>query len=174
MYRFAIAGVVIIIFLSQTPQTEAHFFGETKRVDEYQIVFAPYPTNPVAGSNSTYLNFSVLYNGTNIVNVYAALVVADKQSGAPVGQIPYKLYEFSDISFPYIFSEPGTYTVTLQTRITGDDKYQATPLEASFDLQVDSPYALSIPFDELILFYMTPAAAAIAGIAIYLHSKKKL
>jgi hypothetical protein len=31
-----------------------------------------------------------------------------------------------------------------------------------------------VPFDELMLFYVTPAAAVIVGIAIYLHSKKKL
>lgn len=171
MYRIAMASLVIMILLSQTLRAEAHFFGQTKRVDEYEIVFAPAPASPVAGSNSTYLNFSVLYNGSNIVNVNAALVVADKQSDMPVGQIPYRLYEFSDISFPYTFSEPGSYVVTLQTRITGDDKYQATPLEVSFDLDVGGR---GIPFDELVLFYVTPAAVAIAGVAIYLHSKKKL
>ena len=154
-------------------QADAHFFGATKYLDNYQITFAPYPFNPVAGSDST-LNFSVLDNGSNIFNIHSAVVVVEKSSGTPVGQIPYKLYEFSDVSIPYIFSNPGDYVVTLQTRITGDEKYQTTPLEASFDLTVENPNGLRIPIEELMLFYITPAAIAIAGIAIYLHSKGKL
>jgi hypothetical protein len=60
--------------------------------------------------------------------------------------------------------------VTLQTRIIGDEKYQANPLQASFDISVGN----QVPFDELMLFYVTPAAVAITGIAIYLRSKKRL
>jgi hypothetical protein len=85
--------------------------------------------------------------------------------------VPYKLYEFSDISIPYRFNETGDYVVTLQTRITGDEKYQASPLVASFDIPVSNQL---IPFDELMLYYVTPTAVAIAGISIYLHFKKKL
>lgn len=173
MLKFVVflVGVLVLFHLGQA---DAHFFGATKQVDNYQIVFAPYPFNPVAGSNSTYLNFSVLDNGSNIFNIHSAVIIVEKSSGTPVGQIPYKLYEFSDVSIPYSFSNPGDYVVTLQTRITGDEKYQATPLEASFDLTVESPNGQSIPIEELMLFYVTPAAIAIAGIAIYLHSKGKL
>jgi hypothetical protein len=148
-----------------------HFFGATQDIDKYQVVFAPYPLNPVAGSNSTLLNFSVLENNTNIYNIHSALVVTDKQSGDIVGQVPYRLYEFSDITIPFTFDDTGRYVVTLQTRITGDEKYQASPLVASFDISVGNEF---IPFDELMLFYITPAAVAIAGITIYLHSKKRI
>jgi hypothetical protein len=99
------------------------------------------------------------------------MVVTEKQSGKIIGQIPYKFQEFSDVTLPYSFNETGTYVVTLQTRITGDEKYQNTPLVASFDISVGNQL---IPFDELMLFYVTPATVAVAGIAIYLHSKKKL
>ncbi len=148
-----------------------HFFGATKDVDGYQVVFAPYPSTPIAGSNSTVLNFSVLQNDENIYNIHSALIIRDKQTGDAISQIPYRFYEISDISIPYTFNETGDYIVTLRTMIIGDEKYQATPLEASFDISVGGQY---LPFDELMLFYITPAAVAIAGIAVYLHSKKKL
>jgi len=88
-----------------------------------------------------------------------------------VDQIPYRLYEFSDITIPYTFNYTGNYVVTLETRIVGDEKYQASPLVASFDISVGNG---SIPFEELMLLYVTPAAAVIAGIVIYLHSKNKI
>jgi hypothetical protein len=97
--------------------------------------------------------------------------VTEKQSGDIVGQVPYKFQEFSDINIPYNFNNTGDYVVTLQTRIAGDEKYQDRPLVASFDISVGNQL---IPFDELMLFYVTPATAVVAGIAIYLHSKKKL
>jgi hypothetical protein len=162
---------ICVIFLSQTGLAYAHFFGATKNIDNYQVIFSPSPSTPIAGDNSTSLNFSVLENNTNIYNIYSALVVADKQSGDIVGQVPYKIQEFSDITIPYNFNDTGDYVVTLQTRIAGDEKYQDSPLVASFDISVGNQL---IPFDELMLFYVAPATAAVAGIAIYLHSKKKL
>jgi hypothetical protein len=148
-----------------------HFFGATQDIDGYQVIFAPYPSTPVAGGNSTVLNFSVLRDGDNIYNIHSALVVSDRQSGEIVGQIPYRLYEFSDITIPYTFDDIGRYSVTLETRIAGDEKYQASPLVATFDITVGNEF---IPFDELMFLYVTPAAVAIAGITIYLHSKKRI
>jgi hypothetical protein len=164
-------AVVIVILIGQTGETYGHYFGATKNIDNYQIIFSPTPATPIVGDNSTSLNFSVLENNDNIYNIYAAMVVTDKQSGRVIGQTPYKFQEFSDISVPYAFNATGDYVVTLQTRIPGDQKYQANPLSASFDISVGNQL---IPFDELMLFYVTPAAVAIAGIAVYLHSKKKI
>jgi hypothetical protein len=162
---------IYIIFLSQTGLAYGHFFGATKDIGNYQVIFSPSPSVLIAGDNSTSLNFSVLENNTNIYNIYSALVVTEKQSDNIVGQVPYKFQEFSDINIPYNFNNTGDYVVTLQTRITGDEKYQDSPLIASFDISVGNQL---IPFDELMLFYVTPATAVVAGIAIYLHSKKKL
>jgi hypothetical protein len=162
---------ICVIFLSQTGLAYAHFFGATKNIDNYQVIFSPSPSTPIAGDNSTSLNFSVLENNTNVYNIYSALVVTDKQSGDIVGQVPYKIQEFSDITMPFNFNHTGDYVVTLQTRIAGDEKYQNSPLVASFDISVGNQL---IPFDELMLFYVAPATAAVAGLAIYLHSKKKL
>ena len=167
---FIVLAICIIVII-QTGVAYGHFFGATKNIDNYQIIFAPNPSTPIAVDNSTSLNFSVLENNANIYNIYAAMVVTEKQSGDIVDQIPYRFQEFSDITIPYSFNDTGTYVVTLQTRIAGDEKYQEDPLVASFDISVGNEL---IPFDELMLFYVAPATAAIAGIAIYLHSKKKL
>ena len=163
--------LAICIFVIQTEVAYGHFFGATKNIDNYQVIFAPNPSTPIAGDNSTSLNFSVLENNSNIYSIYAAMVVTEKQSGDIIAQMPYKFQEFSDITIPYTFNDTGTYVVTLQTRIAGDEKYQNNPLVASFDISVGNQL---IPFDELMLFYVTPATVVIAGIVIYLHSKKKL
>jgi hypothetical protein len=163
--------IVLVVFVNHTGVSYGHFFGATKNIDNYQVIFAPSPSTPIAGDNSTSLNFSVLENNSNINNIHTALVVTEKQTGEIIGQVPYKFQEFSDITIPYTFNETGTHVVTLQTRISGDEKYQDNPLVASFDISVGNQL---IPFDELMLFYVTPATVVIAGIAIYLHSKKKL
>jgi hypothetical protein len=157
-------GVVIVVVY-------AHFFGATKNIGSYQVIFVPSPPTPKAGDNATSLNFSVLENNSNIYNIYTAMVVTEKESGDIIAQVPYKFQESSDITIPYTFNDTGNYVVTLQTRIAGNEKYQDNPLVASFDISVGDQL---IPFDELMLFYVTPATVVIAGIVIYLHSKKKL
>lgn len=147
--------------------------GKTVNIDDYQIAFLPSLSTIYAGNNSTLLNFSVMKNNTDIYNIYSALVITDKRDGKVVGQIPYRVYEFSDITFPYTFQNATDYTVTLLTRITDDERYEATPLVASFEVTVADPNML-IPFDELMLFYVTPPTVAAAGIAIYLHTRKKI
>jgi hypothetical protein len=177
MYRLSsstsssIVIVICIFIVTQTGVAYGHFFGATKNIDNYQVIFAPIPSTPIAGDNFTALNFSVLENNSNIYNIYSAMVVTEKESGDIIAQVPYKFQEFSDITIPYTFNDTGTYIVTLQTRIAGDEKYQDNPLVASFDISVGNQL---IPFDDLMLFYVTPAAVAIVGIAMYLHSKKKL
>lgn len=179
MFQSALVGLMILMLaLSaamavQNNRAYAHFFGgKTVSIDNYQVVFLPSPSSPYPG-NSTSLNFSVLENNTNIYNIHSALIITEKRSGKIVEQIPYKLYEFSDITIPYTFQNATDYSVMLQTRITGDEKYQAEPLVASFNISIIDPRLL-IPFDDLMLFYVTPAAVAVAGIAIYLDLRKKL
>lgn len=174
MFRLslAVAAAIIVVIAMQTNLAYGHFFGAAKDVDGYQVIFSPSPSTPVAGSNSTLLNFSVLKDGINIYNIHSAVAITNR-SGAIVDQIAYRPYEFSDITIPYAFERPGDYAVALHTRIAGDEKYQADALVASFDISVADPNQL-VPFDELMLFYVTPALVVITGIAIYLHSKKKL
>jgi hypothetical protein len=175
IFRLALFIFLAFVLVGlNTNSAKAHFFGATKVVDNYQIIFMPEPSTPYAGDNSTLLNFSVLDNGTNIVGIYSAVVITERNSGSIIGQIPYRQYEFSDFTIPYAFQKPGIYVVTLETRVIGDEKYQATPLVGSFDIVVEDPSRRSIPIDELMLLYVTPAAAVIAGLVVYLHSKKKL
>ena len=166
-----VLAICILVIQTGVIVAYGHFFGTTKNIDNYQVIFAPNPSTPIAGDNSTSLNFSVLENNANIYNIYTAMVVTEKESSDIIAQVPYKFQEFSDITIPYTFNDTGAYVVTLQTWIAGDEKYQDNPLVASFDISVGDEL---IPFDELMLFYVTPATVVIAGIVIYLHSKKKL
>ncbi len=151
----------------------AHFFGATKKVDNYEIVFQPFPFVPFVGDNSTTLNFSILdNNNSNVKNIYAALVIKERNTGNVLGQIPYKFYEFSDISFRYPFQHVGNFVVTLEAKINGDPKYQDNPLISNFEISVNDLRQM-IPFSQLMLYYVTPSTAAVAGVAVYLISRKK-
>lgn len=158
---------MIALLLFAAKPAEAHFFGAAKNIDGYQVIFAPYPDNPAIGQNST-LNFSVLQNGANLYNIHAAVKV-QKSNGEFVLQEPYRQYEISDITVPYVFKEPGDYKITIEARIPDDSK-QSQPLTAAFDMTIFS----GLPLDELLLYYVAPAAAAVAGIAIYLHSRNMI
>ena len=67
-----------------------------------------------------------------------------KETGDLVKTFPFKLYEFSDMTFPYTFPKSGTYVVTLNSKINGDPVYSTTPLVVDFDLPVRSGSSASI------------------------------
>ena len=159
------------ILSSQNNLAYAHFVGTTRTIGDYRIVFQAFPFVPFAGENST-LNFSILdKDNLNVNNVYAALIIKEKNTGRVVKQIPYKFYEFSDITFPYKFQNNSDYIATLESRISGDPKYEARPLIANFDISVGkSP--ISLPFNELMLYYVTPAVVIPTAILMYLRYNK--
>jgi hypothetical protein len=80
---------------------------------------------------------------------------------------------YSDITFPYKFSNNSEYLITLETRIIGDPKFQTQPLTASFDLIVGDQ--TSGYFKMIMIYFVTPVCAAIIGaILIYeLRWKRK-
>ena len=153
----------------------AHIFTDTqgtvvtKNIDSYQLAFRPFPNIPVVNDNSTKLNFSLMENKTDVYNVFVSLIIKDRDSNV-IEQIPYKFYEFGDISLPYTFQNVGDYILTFHARINGDPKYEVTPLTASFDISVVNPS--EIPFIAWIIS-LTPIIAAIAGIVIYIDFFKK-
>jgi hypothetical protein len=153
----------------------AHIFTDTqgtvvtKNIDNYQLAFRPFPNIPVVNDNSTKLSFSLMENKTDVYNVFVSLIIKDRNSNV-VEQIPYKFYEFGDISLPYTFQNVGDYIITFHARINGDPKYEVTPLTASFDISVVNPS--EIPFIAWIIS-LTPIIAAIAGIVIYIDFFKK-
>jgi hypothetical protein len=151
-----------------------HFFGTTKKIGDYQIVFAPYPPLPFARDNSTILNFSILdKDNQNVNNIYASLIIKNKMNSSVVQNIPFKFYEFSDISFPYTFKKTGDYLVTLLIRISGDPLYSENPLSIDFDISATDANQ-AIPTNELIAYYLLPASAVIAVIVVYLRRQNKI
>jgi hypothetical protein len=132
-------------------------------------VFQPFPIVPEANENST-LNFSILdKDNANVNNVYAALTIREKNTLKVVTQIPYKFYEFSDIAFSYKFRNNTDYMASFEAKINGDPKYHDNPLVSNFDISVRKKAGML--FDELILYYVMPIAAAVAAITIYIFSK---
>jgi hypothetical protein len=142
-----------------------------KTIDnKYQIAFQLYPKFASAGQNST-LHFDILdENGSNLIGVYAALVMKEKKPGTIVEQMPYRFYESSDISIPYKFHDNSDYVATLLTRITGDSKYLATPLQADFDIPVGQTITIS---PNGLLLMVVPFTSALVGGIIFVFKKKK-
>ena len=180
IFYIFIAAVILsdinaIIHQEKNLLVYAHIFTDTqstavtKNIDNYQIDFLPVPNILSVNDNSTKLNFSLLENNTDVYNVFVSLIIKDRNSNV-VEQIPYKFYEFGDISLPYTFQNVGDYTITFHARINGDPKYEVTPLTASFDISVVNPS--QIPFIAWIIS-LTPIIAAIAGIVIYIDFFKK-
>jgi hypothetical protein len=165
---------IIIHEEKNLPLAYAHIFSDTpntitKNIDKYQVVFLSYPSVPLPNDNSTRLNFSLMENKTDVYNVFVSLIIKDRNSGNVVEQIPYKFYEFGDITLPYTFQNVSDYIITFQARINGDPKYEDNPLIANFDISVMSG---EIPFIGWIVT-LTPIIAAIAGIVIYLDFSRK-
>lgn len=175
-FRHLLMFLVLLIFSINigSQSTSGHFFGTTKNVGNYQIVFAPYPPLPFAGDNSTLLNFSILdKENQNVDNIYASLIVKTKENGSTIQNIPFKFYEFSDITIPYTFKEIGDYQLSLLIRINGDPTYSQNPIAADFDISAANPNQI-IPMNELILYYLVPALVVIAIIVVYLRRKNKI
>ena len=181
LYFYIFIGAVIlsdtnaIIDQEKNHLAYAHIFTDTqgtvvtKNIDNYQLAFRPFPNIPLVNDNSTKLSFSLMENKTDVYNVFVSLIIKDRNSNV-VEQIPYKFYEFGDISLPYTFQNVGDYIITFHARINGDPKYEVTPLTASFDISVVNPS--EIPFIAWIIS-LTPIIAAIAGIVIYIDFFKK-
>jgi len=151
----------------------AHIFGggqTIKNIDKYQIKFRTTPSVILADNNSTTkLNFSIQHkNNTDVYDVFAALTIKEKNPDKVVAKIPYRLYEFGDITFPYVFEKSADYQVSLEARIAGDPKYEEIPLVINFDVSV------GISFNEFIIYFVLPIITAItvAGLMYYYISRK--
>ena len=169
-------GLIFTIIASSVrpPQpAEAHFFGGVTKdlVDGYQVLFVPFPGTPNAGDNSTTLNFSILQDGFNVDNVYVSFTIKERDSGSVEEQLPYKFYEFSDITIPYNFQKIATYVITVETRVNGDPKYQTNPLVADFEIRVKDPN--DILSDNPPLIGSIGVGLAIVAIASFVYLKKK-
>jgi ABC-type cobalt transport system substrate-binding protein len=143
-----------------------------KTIDnKYQMAFQLFPKFASAGQNAT-LHFDILdEKGSNLVGVYAALVMKEKEDGAIVHQMPYRFYESSgNISMPYKFDDNSDYVATLLTRINDDPKYLATPLQADFDIPIEQTIVMSP--HELLPQLVLVASGIIGGIVFALKKVK--
>jgi hypothetical protein len=160
--------LVIVTDIPLVDKAYAHFVGgETKTIDNYKILFLLSPSKPIVGDNFTMLNFSVLDKDENrdIKSIFAALTIKEKNSGEIVHQVPFKLYQSSDITFPYTFQNNTDYQLVLQTRISGDPKYENSPLIVGFDITAVNPiYAAG--FDQLIIYFVIPPVILV-GIILF-------
>lgn len=176
---FSVTLVLIMLTIAVSPTipapAQAHFFGGTTYdlADGYQVLFVPSPTTPSTGDNSTRLNFSILKDGRNADNVYVALTIKEKDSRKVEEQLPYKWYEFSDISIPYKFQKVTNYVITVEARVNRDPKYLATPLVANFGIRAKDPN--DILSDNPLLVGLIGIGFAILAIAsIHFIKKKRL
>lgn len=166
---------VVSISICDTRLAQAHFLGgERKDFGKYQVLFLLSPSMPVVGDNSTKLNFSILDKDRNVdlSLIFAALTIKEKNSGEIVQQVPYKLYESGDISFPYTFKNNTDYEVVLQARIGGDTNNKDTPLMASFDTSAVNPVP-ALTFDQMMVYYLLPILALSGGIIMLIIILKK-
>lgn len=177
-HRFVFLSILFLfVFLNGDDHFQyvtGHFFGTSKNIGEYKIVFAPFPSLPLAGDNSTLLNFSILdKDNLNVNNVFVSLIIKNKINGSIIQNFPFKFYEFSDVTFPYIFREIGDYQVSLLIKINGDPLYSQTPISVDFDVSAANPNQV-IPTQELIAYYVVPALVAIAVLVVFLRHKNKI
>jgi hypothetical protein len=158
-------------------KASAHFFGvpilENKTVDNYKIVFQPFPTMPAANDNSTKINLSILdKENQNINAVFSSLIIKEKDSPEILKTFPYQFYEFSDMTFSYTFPKEGTYLVTLLSKINADPFYMETPLIVEFELPVGAvKYYLTLT--QSIFLYLTIMIAIIGAIIFYRRTRIK-
>jgi hypothetical protein len=184
LYLFIVINVIVILLsidsfsnghlgYQENNLVYAHIFGggqTIKNIDKYQIKFRTSPSVILADNNSTTkLNFSIQHkNNTDVYDVFAALTIKEKNPDKVVAKIPYRLYEFGDITFPYVFEKSADYQVSLEARIAGDPKYEENPLVINFDVSV------GISFNEFIIYFVLPIITAItvAGLIFYYIYKK--
>jgi hypothetical protein len=164
-------SVLPLMFATDIPlvsRAYAHFVGgETKTIDNYKILFLLSPSKPIVGDNTTKLNFSILDKDQNrdIKSIFAALTIKEKNSGEIVHQVPFKLYQSSDMTFPYTFQNNTDYQLVLQTKISGDPKYEKSPLMVGFDISAVNPI-YPAGFDQLIIYYVIPSVILVGIILV--------
>ena len=147
LIRFVLIVGILVCLVSLIPtwnnKVYAHISSTIpnaifKEKDGYIIAFLPYPAQPIVNDNSTLLNFNVQKDGNDVTNTFISLIIMDKTSKKIVYQVPYKFYEFSDITYPYTFKNQSTYSLSLLTKVAGDPKYENNPLIESFEIEISS------------------------------------
>jgi hypothetical protein len=156
----------------------AHIFPGTPNAvfiekDGYQIGFLPYPKNPKVNDDSTLLNLNVQKNGNDVGNTFVSLIIMDMNTQKIVHQVPYKFYLFADMSYPYVFKNEGKYSLSLLTKIAGDEKYENNPLIVTFELDTEGIVNKISNANSIIIYSVIALTIIISIISIY-RTKLKL
>jgi hypothetical protein len=140
-----LVGILFLLSLVPTWHNKvyAHIFSEIpnaifKEKDGYSIAFLPYPAHPKVNDNTTLLTFNVQKKGNDVTNTFISLIIMDKNSKKIVYQVPYKFYEFADMTYSYTFQNQSKYSLSLLTKVAGDSKYENNPLIVSFDIEISN------------------------------------
>jgi hypothetical protein len=158
----------------------AHIFPGTPNAvfiekDGYQIGFLPYPKNPKVNDDNTLLNLNVQEDGNDVGNTFVSLIIMDKTTKKIAYQTPYKFYLFADMSYPYVFQNEGKYSLSLLTKISGDDQYENNPLIATFDLDTEGVISKISNLNDIIIYsVITIIATAVANISFMFRKRLKL
>ena len=156
----------------------AHIFPGTPNAefiekDGYQIGFLPYPKNPKVNDDNTLLNLNVQENGNDVGNTFVSLIIMEMNSNKIVHQVPFKFYSFADMSYPYVFKNEGKYSISLLTKIAGDEKYENNPLIVTFQLDTDG-IVNKISNVNLIIIYSVNALGIIVVLVYIYRNQLKL
>lgn len=112
-------------------------------------------------------------NGNDVGNTFVSLIIMDKNTQKMVHQFPYKFYLFADMSYPYVFKNEGKYSLSLLTKISGDEKYENNPLIVTFELDTDGIVNKISSANSIIISSVIALTIIICIVFIY-RSKLKL
>jgi hypothetical protein len=145
----------------------------SKSIGNYVILFQTNPSPVQVNDNTTLLRFSVMQNNQDTYNVFAALIIKEKNSGNISMQFPYNFYEFGDIDFRHTFQSAVDHEIILQARISGDPYYQNNPLVASFDVPVMTGGGGAVGIFAQIIFILVLVALPVGIIILILDFNKR-
>ena len=77
------------------------------------------------------------------------------------------------MSYPYVFKHEGKYSLSLLTKIAGDEKYENNPLIVTFQLDTDG-IVNKISSTNSIIIYSVIALSIIICIGFIYRTKLKL
>ena len=132
-----------------------------------------YPKNPKVNDDNTLLNLNVQEKGNDVGNTFVSLIIIEMNTNKIVHQVPYKFYSFADMSYPYVFKNEGKYSISLLTKIAGDEKYENNPLIVTFELDTEG-IVNKISNVNLIIIYSVNALGIIVGLVYIYRNKLKL
>jgi hypothetical protein len=113
------------------------------------------------------LNLNVQKNGGDVGNAFGSLIILNMNTNKIVHQVPYKFYLFADMSYPYVFKHEGKYSLSLLTKIFGDEIYEINPLIVSFESNTESTVNKISDVDSIIIYSMIAFPIIICIIFIY-------